>query len=86
MTFALSRDVVIADFEGGVVLLDQRNRRHWRLNQTGAIMLRLLLDGYSPEAAAARLARDFPDAAQRAETDVNALVGTLRGAHLVETT
>jgi hypothetical protein len=84
MALALAPDVVVADCDGGVVLLDQRNGRHWRLNRTGAATLRLLLDGYSLEAAAARLVRDFPDAAQSAQADVRNLIGTLQQAQLVE--
>jgi hypothetical protein len=83
MTFALSRDVTVAESENGLVLLDERDGRHWRLNGTAAATLRLLLDGYSPAAAATRLARDFPGASTRASADVHAFVDALRKAGLV---
>ena len=84
MTYILPDDVTAAQSEHGLVLLDQRNGRYWQLNKTGAATLSLLLDGYSPAAAAARLTRDFPDASERAQSDVTALVETLEKAGLLE--
>jgi hypothetical protein len=85
MAFVLLPDVTAAEADDGLVLLDQRNGRYWQLNGTGAATLRLLLDGYSPEAAAARLAREFPEASERAHADVRALLDALLNAHLVTT-
>lgn len=84
MTIALPRDVTATESADGLVLLDQRSGQYWMLNGTGATTLRLILDGYSPEAAAARLARDFPDAAARVEADVRGVVSQLRAAGLLE--
>ncbi|MGI5365935.1 lasso peptide biosynthesis PqqD family chaperone [Streptomyces sp. A244] len=85
MTLTLPPDVTTADTEDGLVLLDQRNGRYWQLNRTGAAMLRLLLEGLSPEQAAARLAASTPVAADRALADVRALIESLTSAHLVVT-
>ena len=59
MSIALPRDVTATESADGLVLLDQRNGRYWMLNGTGATTLRLILDGYSPMAATARLAREL---------------------------
>jgi Coenzyme PQQ synthesis protein D (PqqD) len=84
MTIALPRDVTATESADGLVLLDQRNGRYWMLNGTGATTLRLVLDGYSPAAAAARLARDYPDASDRIEADVQGVLTALREAGLLE--
>ncbi|PSM40591.1 PqqD family protein [Streptomyces dioscori] len=85
MTLSLPPDVTTADTEDGLVLLDQRNGRYWQLNRTGAATLRLLLEGLTPEQAAARLANSAPVTADVALADVRTLVGALRSAHLVVT-
>lgn len=86
MAYTLPPEVTAADADDGLMLLDQRNGRYWQLNGTGAVTLRLILDGYSPAAAAARLSREFPEAAERASADVAALLSALLEAHLVEGT
>jgi hypothetical protein len=83
MTFALPQEVTVAESENGLVLLDQRNGRYWQLNATGAAVLRLLLDGYSPTAAAARVGRDYPEASERVRDDVLNLLDALREAGLI---
>ncbi len=83
MTLSLSPDVTIAETEDGIVLLDQRNGRYWQLNRTGATTLRLLLEGLSPEQTASRLAAKAAVTANRALSDVEAIVSSLRSAHLV---
>ncbi|MEV4352679.1 lasso peptide biosynthesis PqqD family chaperone [Actinoplanes sp. NPDC049596] len=84
MPIALPRDVTATESADGLVLLDQRNGMYWLLNGTGATTLRLILDGYSPAATAARLARDFPDASERITADVQSLLAALREAGLLE--
>jgi hypothetical protein len=84
MTIALTRNVTATESEDGLVLLDQSSGEYWSLNGTGAATLRLILDGYSPAAAAARLSRDYPDAADRVEADVHGVVNALRDAGLLE--
>ncbi len=85
MTLALARTVIATDTEAGLVLLDEHSGRYWHLNGSGAVTLRLLLDGRSPEEAAAELTRNAPDAASRALADVRRLVAALGKAHLVVT-
>jgi hypothetical protein len=85
MTFALAPDVTPTAIEDGLVLLDQAKGRYWQLNRTGARTLRLLLEGHSPGEAAERLAHGASGAADRALTDVQALIDALARAGLVVT-
>ncbi|KNB54284.1 hypothetical protein AC230_05540 [Streptomyces caatingaensis] len=66
-----------------MVLLDERRGRYWQLNGTGALVLRALLDGATPEEAAALLARTHPVSRDRAAADVAALLEHLTRAGLV---
>ncbi|MFJ7418791.1 lasso peptide biosynthesis PqqD family chaperone [Streptomyces uncialis] len=83
MSLTLRTDVTATDTDGGMVLLDQRGGRYWQLNPAGATVLRLLLDGRSPQEVAERLARDSSVAAERALSDVRTLVDALSEARLV---
>jgi Coenzyme PQQ synthesis protein D (PqqD) len=83
MTYTLSRDVTAADTDHGVVLLDQRTGRYWQLNDTGALVLRHLLDGGTVASATDGVRRAHPDAGEQADHDVTALVAELRAAGLV---
>jgi hypothetical protein len=85
MTMSLAPEVVATDSDDGLVLLDQRNGRYWHLNRSGAATLRLLLDGHSPDAAAAALAQAFPVAAEQTRADITVLLTALREAKLVVT-
>ncbi|CAL9657834.1 hypothetical protein SUDANB105_06876 [Streptomyces sp. enrichment culture] len=62
-----------------MVLLDERAGRYWQLNGTGALVVKALLDGATPEHVAERLAASRPVTPERATADVRALV-----AHLVK--
>ncbi|MEH1166909.1 lasso peptide biosynthesis PqqD family chaperone [Micromonospora sp. CPCC 205539] len=84
MTIALAPEVTSAETSNGLVLLDQRSGRYWQLNGTGAVTVRMLLDGRTPDGVAAALRERFPDSARRVEADVNSLVGALLDARLVE--
>ncbi|MFD5268974.1 lasso peptide biosynthesis PqqD family chaperone [Streptomyces sp. NPDC058335] len=83
MTFALVSGVSVADTENGTVLLDERNGRYWMLNRTGAVVLRCLLDGESPQEAAQTLLRCYPDAPERAAAHVESLLDALRTAKVI---
>ncbi|MFF8321540.1 lasso peptide biosynthesis PqqD family chaperone [Streptomyces bobili] len=83
MTFALLPGVSVADTENGTVLLDERNGRYWMLNRTGAVVLRCLLDGESPQEAAQTLLRLYPDAPDLATAHVESLLDALRTAKVI---
>ncbi|MFD3488035.1 MULTISPECIES: lasso peptide biosynthesis PqqD family chaperone [unclassified Streptomyces] len=83
MTYRLQPDVVVKDVEDGAVLLDQRDGRYWQLNRTGAAVLRLALEGRSPEETTEALAAGRADRAERVGSDVRALLGALAEARLV---
>ena len=80
MTFALAPHVTATPTELGMVLLDERTGRYWQLNDTGATVLRCLLDGGSVESAVTALRIRFPDAGDQLTQDVTALVEALRTA------
>ncbi|MEU0900263.1 lasso peptide biosynthesis PqqD family chaperone [Streptomyces massasporeus] len=71
------------DTDDGTVLLNERTGRYWQLNNTGAHVLRELLDGHQPAAIAGALASRYGIDAQQAELDVSAVIERLRGSELV---
>jgi Coenzyme PQQ synthesis protein D (PqqD) len=81
---SLARDVTITHVEEGAVLLDGRRGKYWQVNGSGAVVLRALLDGESPEAVAARLCARAPVASDKAMADVTALISALSAASLVD--
>ncbi|XUL90249.1 lasso peptide biosynthesis PqqD family chaperone [Streptomyces galilaeus] len=84
MKLTLARDVTLTDIESGAVLLDGRHGRYWQLNHSGAGVLRQLLDGEAPDAAAAGLCAAAPVSDDQARQDVQALIDALSAAKLVE--
>lgn len=83
MIVQLQADVSTADTDDGMVLLDERAGRYWQLNFTGALVLRLLLDGATPRRVAQVLAARRPVSTEQATADVAALLQRLRTAGLV---
>ncbi|MGR6918478.1 lasso peptide biosynthesis PqqD family chaperone [[Actinomadura] parvosata] len=83
MTLRLHAEVCTADTDYGTVLLDQRTGAFWQLNPTAALAVRRLLDGDTPERAAAAMASAFDVGPDDALTDVLELVDQLRAAGLV---
>ncbi|MGY5132038.1 lasso peptide biosynthesis PqqD family chaperone [Streptomyces nigrescens] len=84
MTLALRDGVSTVTTEDGMVLLDEHTGRYWQLNDNGTLILRRLLDGDTPQTCALRLVRDHPRLTEeQADTDVAALLESLRMAHLV---
>jgi len=81
--FSLSRDVTVTDVETGVVLLDGRRGRYWRLNHSGAAVLRSLLEGKSPAETADQLRGDAAIPVEQALHDVTATIDLLRKARLL---
>jgi hypothetical protein len=85
MTLSLHRHVSRADTDDGMVLLDERTGRYWNLNPTAGRVVRALLNGATPEDAAAELAGRYPDvSAEQARADVEALLQSLTEARLVK--
>ena len=84
MTVQLRAEVSTADTDDGLVLLDERAGRYWQLNPTGALVLRLLLDGMPPHQVAQTLADRQPVSPEQAAADVAALLEHLHTAGLVE--
>lgn len=83
MSIRLRADVSVTETGDGMVLLDERSGRYWQLNSAGALVLRLLLDGVTPDEAAQTLTTRYPVSFERAGKDVAALVESLRAAQLV---
>ena len=79
----LRRYVSISDVEDGMVILDERKGRYFKLNRSGALILRALLDGLSPADAARALAERYEVSEERAMADVAALTAELSGRKLV---
>lgn len=86
MTVTLAQDVTLTDTDSGAVLLDLRRGRYWHLNGSGLHALRLVLDGRTPQDAAAELVNGEPDLTHRATEDVLGLITSLRDAGLLEET
>ncbi|MCX4438218.1 MULTISPECIES: lasso peptide biosynthesis PqqD family chaperone [Streptomyces] len=84
MKLTLARDVTLTVVDTGAVLLDGRRGRYWQLNHSGAGVLRQLLDGEAPDAAAAGLCAAAPVSDDQARQDVQALIDALSAAKLVE--
>jgi len=84
MTVRLRTEVSTADTDDGLVLLDERAGRYWQLNPTGALVLRLLLDGVTPQRAAQTLADRHPVSTEQAAADVAALLERLHTAGLID--
>ncbi|MFI6585584.1 lasso peptide biosynthesis PqqD family chaperone [Embleya sp. NPDC050493] len=83
MTFSLAPHVSTTETETGMVLLDERSGRYWQMNETGALVLRNLLEGGTPESAVIALRARFPTVTDDLGEDVAMLVAALRGAGVV---
>jgi hypothetical protein len=80
----LRNGVSTADTEYGTTLLDEHSGEYWNLNPTGALILRTLLGGGTPEQAVRALTADYEVSEEAARRDVTELVGGLRSARLVD--
>ncbi|MFE7135729.1 lasso peptide biosynthesis PqqD family chaperone [Streptomyces sp. NPDC057638] len=86
MSFTLAPHITLTETDGGLVLLDERAGRYWQMNDTGALVLRTLLDGGTTDTALAALRERFPAVdPERAAADVRKLVAALRAAKMVVT-
>jgi hypothetical protein len=75
--------VATADTDYGATLLDEDSGEYFTLNPTGALVLRTLLDGGTPEQAAHALTEQYAVDPKTAEQDVADLIGGLHSARLV---
>jgi Coenzyme PQQ synthesis protein D (PqqD) len=80
----LCSGVSLAETEYGVALLDEESGQYYNLNPTGALVLRKLLDGGTPEQAVQALVEEYDVGEDDAGRDVKDLVDQLRQAELVE--
>lgn len=80
---ALRRHVSVSDVEDGMVLLDERKGRYFKLNSSGAMILRALLDGSSPADVTRSLVERYEVSEERAAADVDALIAALADRGLV---
>ena len=84
MPLKLRDGVSTADTDYGIALLDEHSGQYWNLNPTGALTLRTLLEGGTPEQAAQALTEQYAVDADTASQDVQDLMSELRAAGLVE--
>jgi hypothetical protein len=84
MTLKLRDGVSAADTDYGIALLDEDSGQYWNLNPTGALTLRTLLEGGTPEQAVQALTEQYAVDADTANGDVQDLISELRSAGLVE--
>lgn len=83
MGYDLRTGVSTAETDAGLTVLDEDSGEYFNLNPTGALVLRVLLDGGTPDDAVARLMAAYDVDRETAEADVRDLVSTLESAGLV---
>jgi PqqD family protein of HPr-rel-A system len=84
MALTLRRGVSTADTDYGIALLDEDSGEYYTLNPSAALVLRTLLGGATTDQAIEELARQYAVDGTTAARDVEALVGDLHAAGLVE--
>jgi coenzyme PQQ synthesis protein D (PqqD) len=84
MSVKLRDSLTVTDTEYGIVLLDETRGEYWNLNPTGALILRSVLAGRTPEQAARELVEEFDVGSEAARADVGALLRHMQSAGLVE--
>ena len=84
MAFKLRDGVSTADTDYGIALLDEDSGQYWNLNPTGALVLRMLLDGGTSAQAVQALTEEYAVDADTASQDVEDLLGGLHSAGLVQ--
>jgi hypothetical protein len=84
MALKLRDGVSAADTDYGIALLDEDSGQYWNLNPTGALVLRMLLDGGTSAQAVQALTEQYAVDADTASQDVEDLLGGLHSAGLVQ--
>lgn len=70
----LRPDVAATETDYGMVLLDGRDGNYWHLNDTGAEIVRLLLDGRDRAGVVRHLVAEYQISRAQAERDVRGLI------------
>ncbi|HVM00027.1 MAG TPA: lasso peptide biosynthesis PqqD family chaperone [Egibacteraceae bacterium] len=84
MPLKLRDGISTAEVDYGTALLDERRGQYWNLNPTGALVLRVLLEGGTADQAARALVEEYAVDLDSACLDVEELVENLRSAGLIE--
>lgn len=84
MPLKLRPGVSTADTDYGTTLLDEDSGAYWNLNPSGALVLRTLLDGGTPDQAVHALTTEYDVGEQDAQQDVTDLIDHLHSARLLE--
>jgi hypothetical protein len=84
MSYTLAANVTIAETNRGMVLLNERTGKYWQANETGAAVLRTLIDGGTVSSAVTKLLERHPDVpADRVRDDVQSVLMDLLTRKLV---
>jgi len=83
MGYDLRTGVSTAETDVGLTLLDEGSGEYFNVNPTGALVLRVLLDGGTLDDAVERLMAAYDVDRETAEADVRDLVSALESARLV---
>lgn len=84
MTVSLRSRISTTAVDDGMIMLDERTGHYWQLNATGTLVLNALLEGASPAEAARHLRERYPQLPmEQAQSDVSALLASLRSARLM---
>ncbi|MEU8584764.1 lasso peptide biosynthesis PqqD family chaperone [Streptomyces abikoensis] len=80
---SLRQDISVVAVEDGMVLLDERSGRYYHLNGSGALVLRILIEGGGEKEAADALTEHYDVPRDRVSADIGRIVRRLYGAGLM---
>lgn len=83
MSIAFAGHIAVTETDYGVVLLDQRHGRYWKLNPTAGLVVDILRAGGTEQDAVARVVGTFDVDRERASADVTALLSAMRAAGVI---
>lgn len=75
--------IAITETDYGVVLLDRKHGRYWKLNPTAGLVMSTLRDGGTEQDAAHEVAQRFDVDDERAAADITAVLASMRAAGVV---
>lgn len=70
-------NVALVESEYGIAFLDKRRGSYWQLNETGALVLGLLLDGRNVEDVTRKLVQQYAIGEADAASDIRKLINQL---------